>query len=37
MYMDDIKQFEKNKKELGTLIQALRIQTWNFAYKNVPC
>ena len=41
MYMDDIKLFAKNEKELETLIQAVRIYSqyiWmKIDTKNVPC
>ena len=41
MYMDDIKLFAKNEKELETLIHAVRIYSQDlgmeFGIKNVPC
>ena len=39
MYMDNIKLFAKNEKELEILIQTIRIYIleWNLALKNVPC
>ena len=41
MYLDGIKLFAKNEKELETLIHAVRIyiqtEEWNLAEKNVPC
>ena len=41
MYIDDIKLFAKNEKELETFIQAVRIYCPNigmeFVMKNVPC
>ena len=41
MYMDDIKLFAKNEKELKILIQAVRIYSQDIgmelAQKNVPC
>ena len=41
MYMDDIKLFANNEKELETLIHAVKyivmIWGWNFAKKNTPC
>ena len=40
MYMDDIKLFAKNEKELETLIHAVRIYSQNirmkFGIKNAP-
>ena len=39
MYMDEIKLFAKNEKELENLIQTVRIynQGWDLASKNAPC
>ena len=41
MYMDDIKLFAKNEKELETLIHAVRIycqdRGMEFGIENVPC
>ena len=42
MYLDDIKLFAKNEKELETLIYTPLEYTvgtleWNLAQKNVPC
>ena len=41
MYMDDIRPFAKNEKELETLIQALRIYSQDIGMKysieNTPC
>ena len=41
MYMDDIKLFANNEKELETLIHVLRIYTqgigMEFGIKKVPC
>ena len=41
MYMDDIKLFAKNEKELETLIHAVRIYTHDigmeFGIENIPC
>ena len=41
MYMDDIKRFAKNEKELETLIHAVRIYTQDvameFRIENVRC
>ena len=41
MYMDDVKLFSQNEKELETLIQAVRIYSHDtgieFGIKNVPC
>ena len=41
MYMDDIKLFAKNEKELETQIQAVRIYSQDvgmeFGTENVPC
>ena len=41
MYMDDIKLFAKNEKELETLIQTMRIYSedigMEFGIENAPC
>ena len=42
MYMNDIKPFSKNEKELETLIQTVRIYSQDIGIefgikKNVPC
>ena len=41
MYMNGIKQFAKNEKEVVTLIQAVRIYSeyieMEFAIENLPC
>ena len=36
MYMDDIKLFTKNEKELETLIVVVRTYRCNLAEKNAP-
>ena len=38
MYMDDIKLFAKNEKELETLIHTeYTVKTWGWNLKNAPC
>ena len=37
MYMDDIKLFATNEKELETLIQTVRIYNEDIEIQNAPC
>ena len=36
MYIDDIKQFAKDEKEVDILIQAVRIYSENLSLQNMP-